>query len=54
MNERRNFLKLAYAAAIPTAAIILSGGVAQAEDGSVKEFLGACKIPARLQYDTHA
>ncbi len=40
MNERRNFLKLASAVAIPAAAIV-SSDVARAEDGSAKEFLGA-------------
>ena len=42
MNERRNFLKLASAAAIPSAAAILSSGVARAaDDESAAEFLGA-------------
>jgi len=41
MNERRNFLKLASSAAIPAAAAIVSGGVARADDGDAKEFLGA-------------
>ena len=46
MNERRNFLKLASAAAIPSAATILSSGVARAaDDESAAEFLGA------LEYD---
>lgn len=41
MNQRRNFLKLASAAAIPAAAAIVASGVARADDGSTKEFLGA-------------
>lgn len=41
MNDRRNFLKLASAAAIPAAAAVISSGVGQADDGSAKEFLGS-------------
>jgi hypothetical protein len=41
MNERRNFLKLASAAVIIPAAAIVSSGVARADDGSAKKFLGA-------------
>jgi hypothetical protein len=41
MNQRRNFLRLASAAALPIAAATVSAGVARADDGSVKEFLGA-------------
>ena len=41
MNERRNFLRLASSAAIPAAAAIVSSGIARADDGSAKEFLGA-------------
>jgi hypothetical protein len=41
VNERRNFLKMASVAAIPAAATVLSSGVAQADDGSVADFLGA-------------
>src|SRR5438477_5790750 len=41
MNDRRNFLKLASAAAIPAVAAVVWSGVAQADDGSAKEFLGA-------------
>jgi hypothetical protein len=44
MNERRNFLKLASAAAIPAAAAFVSGGVARADDGSANEFLGAWNL----------
>src|SRR5689334_9474503 len=39
MSDRRNFLRLASAAAIPAAAAIVSSGVARAADGS--GFLGA-------------
>jgi hypothetical protein len=41
MNERRTFLKLASAAALPVTAALVSRGVARADDGSAKEFLGA-------------
>lgn len=41
MNKRRSFLKMASAVALPAAAAIASSGVARADDGSVKEFLGA-------------
>jgi hypothetical protein len=40
MNERRNFLKMATAAAAPVGIAMLTAGVAGADDGSVKEFLG--------------
>ena len=41
MNGRRNFLRMARAAALPAGAALLAGGTAQADDGSAKEFLGA-------------
>ncbi|HYP05495.1 MAG TPA: hypothetical protein VER03_04600 [Bryobacteraceae bacterium] len=42
MNQRRNFLRLASAAAVPAAAAaVLSSGVARADNGSVKDILGA-------------
>lgn len=41
MNNRRKFLRLASAAAIPAAAMVVSSGVARADDGSAKEFLGS-------------
>ena len=41
MNQRRSFLKLASTAALPAAAAMVAGGVARADDGSAKEFLGA-------------
>jgi hypothetical protein len=41
MNERRRFLKLASVAAIPAATAFVSSGVARADDGSAKEFLGS-------------
>ena len=50
MNERRNFLRLASAAVIPTAATVLSSGVAQADDGSVAEFLGAWNTIHSLKF----
>src|SRR5438067_608752 len=40
MNGRRNFLRLASAAAVPAAAAIVSSGVARADDDSANEFLG--------------
>jgi hypothetical protein len=40
MNERRNFLKLASAAALPAAAVAI-GGKAHAADGDVKDLMGA-------------
>lgn len=41
MNDRRYFLKLASAAAIPAAAIVSSGVARAAGDGSANKFLGA-------------
>ena len=41
MNQRRNFLRFASAAALPVAAAAVSTNVARADDGDVKEFLGA-------------
>src|SRR4051794_31175495 len=41
MNERRTFLKMAAASALPVGAALLSSGVARADDGSTKEFLGS-------------
>ncbi len=41
MNERRKFLKLASAAVMPAAAVIVSSGVARAGDPGANEFLGA-------------
>jgi hypothetical protein len=42
MNARRRFMKFAAGAALPASAALVAG-VAQADDGSVKEFLGAWK-----------
>lgn len=50
MNERRNFLKLASAAAIPAAAAIVTSGVARAQDSSAKEFLGAWNTAHSLPF----
>ena len=41
MDDRRRFLRLTSAAAIPAAAAFVSGGTARADDGSAKEFLGS-------------
>jgi len=44
MNDRRRFLTLASAAALPAAAVVASSGLARADDGSAKEFLGSWNI----------
>ncbi len=41
MNDRRSFLKLASSVAVPAAAAAVSSGVARADDGNDKDFLGA-------------
>ena len=41
MNERRKFLKLAPAAAIPAATAFVASSLARADDGGAKEFLGS-------------
>lgn len=41
MNERRDFLRAAGVAAPAAAALLLTRGVSQAQDGDVREFLGA-------------
>jgi len=41
MTDRRRFLKVAPAAALPAAAALLSTRLARADDGSAKEFLGS-------------
>ena len=41
MKQRRDFLRMASAAAVPAAAMIASAGNAHGDDGSVKDFLGS-------------
>jgi hypothetical protein len=41
MKDRRGFLKIAAAAAIPAAAMFVASGAARADEGDAKEFLGS-------------
>jgi hypothetical protein len=50
MNNRRNFLRMASAAAVPAAAIIAATSVAKAADDDTKEFEGAWNIIHTLPF----
>ena len=41
MTERRNFMRLASAVALPAAVAVAGAGAVRAQDGDAKEFLGA-------------
>ena len=50
MNNRRNFLRFASAVALPAGAAAVSSGVAQADDGNVKDFLGSWNMIHSLPF----